>query len=262
MPKYLLELPLQLEALPAWTSWDQSLAFATIVPRLLAPASARRRGRIRTLFYLSLLEVAKTNADGRAKEVDVFLAEYFNRRRGAILGTSTMTSYRKRLFLGTTRGTCIRQILTVGLTARVMASDDGVEDNARVLATAQAYVCNNYKTGLAVAGDAFSTRQAWFTWKHVAHFCAAFVDFVQEQRRGPIVDDETLSVLERNMDRFCRTTLHHQLFLTGRNIIGGVEIPQRTRKSFGLALLPDLLLTASPYAEQALPTWDKRPLAS
>jgi hypothetical protein len=139
-----------------------------------------------------------------------------------------------------------------------MASPDGVENRHRVLWTAQAYIYQNYLTGVAIYANDFNTRKSWFTWKRVAHLCAAFVDFLPYSASVQI-DDQTLASLEQNMASFASTALHYQRFLTGQCVIEGAEIPFGTRKSFKLALLPKLNLIAQPFTKSELPKWDRRP---
>jgi hypothetical protein len=253
----LIDLPLGLADLEVWDAWDNRLAFATIVPRLLAPATGRRRGRIRTLFYLDLLERAKGATDARGREVRDFLEAYCRQHQSRLLGTSTLASYRERLHLGTSGGKYIGEILTVGLTSKIMASPNGVADGQRILATAQAYIYENYHTGIAIYANEFDTRTSWFTWKRVAHLCAAFVDSLPLSA-SPQIDNETLSNLERNMGSFATTAIYYQRFLSGQRVIGDAEIPARSRHSIKLALLPELKLIAPDYAKSDLPTWDRQ----
>jgi hypothetical protein len=256
MPTRLIELPLGLPEQDSWTSWDCALALATIVPRLLSPDRARRRGRIRTLFYSELCQRTKGVHEPRAQTVHRFLDAYCNRRQHRLLETSRLSSYKRRLYLNSTGGAYIRPILTVGITAKVMASSHGVAKGRRVLATAQKYICDNYDTGIAVYANDLETRQAWFTWKHVAHICAALVDFLPLQS-SPIINNTTLTRLECSMESFIATAFHYQTFLTGSQIIEGAEIPARSRQSFHLALLPDIKLVAAHFAKSELPVWDR-----
>jgi hypothetical protein len=257
MPARLIKLVLGLPELETWGEWDNAFAFATIIPRLLAPETDRRRGRIRTLFYLALMQRAKRATDARGRELSEFLEDYCDRTKHRLIGTSTVRSYRNRLYLGTDAGTYIGKILTTGLTAKIMASPSGVAKGQRVLATAQSFIYDNYSTGIAIYANAHDTRRLWFTWKRVAHLCAAFVDFLPFTQSIEI-DEQTLATLEENMARFATTAMYYQRFLTGQHVIDDAPIPERTRRSFKLALLPDLRLITEPYTNSELPPWDRR----
>jgi hypothetical protein len=259
MANRIIHLPLGLAELEQWDQWDCALAFAVLIPRLIAPATGKRRVGIRAIFYSALLERLEAAAtDPKAVKMQVFLKQYLAEHRHSLHRRSGIDNYLRRLHLGQRKGKYIRSILTVGLTAKVMASPEGAADGRRVLSTAQQYIIDNYETGPTVYSNWQMTRTAWFEWKRVAHLCAALVDYLSLDGGSPRIDEETLNGIEADMATFAVTAASYQAFLTSQTVVERAEIPARTQQAMKLTRLPELRLLAPGRRNDSLPQWGRR----
>lgn len=258
MANRIIQLPLGLAELEQWDRWESALAFAVVIPRLIAPATGKRRVGIRATFYSALLERLEAATEPKAVKIQAFLQQYLTEHRYSLHRRSGIDSYLGRLHIGKRQGKYIRSILTVGLTAKVMARPEGAVDGRRVLASAQQYIIDNYETGSAFYSNGLATRSAWFKWKRVAHLCAALVDYLLENDRWPRIDDHVLSEIEAKMASFAVTAASYQAFLTGQAVVEGAEIPARSRDALKLARLPELGLRKCGWRKIELPMWDRR----
>ena len=258
MVKWRTAVPKFLRNKKQWDEWEAALAFATIFPRLLSPRRKARRSRIRTLHYLVLLERLSGERRKRVRPVREFVTRRLRTRLGDLAHTARIEWYREQMLLDSKAGEYITPILTVGTITKILMSRHGIRGERRTLDAAFDYLGTHYGRGIAITGDRDCAERYWRKWKHAAHLCAAFVDFLPRDR-ALRVDEETLSQLEKKVASFVVTAMHYQDFLAGVSPeAGGVGIRDGTRRSFKLAVLDSVALTVANFVKDDLPLWDSR----
>jgi hypothetical protein len=256
MAKRRTKLPKRLRGQENWDKWEKALAFAAVMPRFFAPSTRERRERIKTLHYLDLLERMVGCESDSAEFIRLHLTNRLERRRRDLISTARLTWYREQLFIEEEAGSLAPSILTTGLIVKILCSERRDGKRQRTIVAAYDHLRDNYKPGIAIRTSEKATEAIWRKWKHAAHLCAAFVDFLPFDRALQI-NNATLVDLEGRFDEFVATAVYYQSFLTGE--AGDGAIPWRTRKQFELATVDALTLTASPFARSDLPLWDRKP---
>lgn len=257
MTKWRTNIPKWLRQSKEWNEWESALVFATVWPRLLAPNNRKRRSQIRTLHYLALLEQMAGAKGRRAALVRDFVIKRLQSRLMDLAHTARIEWYRQQLFLDATAGSYITPILTTGVLVKVLASPNGIRHGRRVVSAATEFLVANHRRGIAIVGDEDKAEESWRKWKHAAHLCAALVDYLPRDST-PQINDATLRQIEADMASFITTALHYQKFLTGHLEPKGVGIPAATRRSFKLASLDPIELSAPGFAKDDLPAWDRK----
>ena len=257
MTKNSLCLPLDLSGLNTWTEVDNALAFAHIIPRLLYPTRAAKRGRVRNVFYLRLRRRIPKSAVGREGEVRSFLDSACRKRGFESHKTESIRTYLNRLRFGQEAGKVGRAVATTGLTVISLAQPDNERRN-KTLSEAREKIFELFETGAAIAANRKTTRKYWFKWKSVAHICAAFVDFYNEPGvRAIQIDRKALRLLEADMVKLVERALFYQDFLLGNQIIGG-RLSKKTLNAMELVKLPAIAAARPSEAIPKFPTWDRK----
>jgi len=247
MKKWRTNLPKWLREKRDWDEWQSRLCFATILPRLLAPNRRRRRSQITTLHYLVLLERLAGEKGRSASAVRELVIKRLKGRLMDLVHTARIGWYREQLLLTAKASTYLSSILMTGLIVKALESRHGVRNDWRVL--------DQHRGGRGfIIRDEEELEEVWRKWKHAAHLCAAFVDYLPRQPALQI-DDKTWRMLEDNMANFVTTALHYQRFLTGERIMDGVSIPSATIRLFEIAKFEKLNLSARSFAKSDLPVW-------
>ncbi len=256
MAKWRTKLPKQLRKEQTWGKWEKALAFAAVMPRLLAPSTKERRDRIKTLHYLDLLNRLAAAEAGGTDVIIPHLTKRFEHRWADLVNTARLRWYREQLFVSERGGKYAPSIITSGLIVKILRGDHWGPKNRRTIGGAYAILRERYRPGTVVRTSEKETEKIWRKWKHAAHLCAAFVDFLPFEPALQI-DEGTLIDLEDRFDEFVATAVQYQTFLTGNG--AGDEIPQATRRQFELATFDTLALSAAPFSKLDLPLWDRRP---
>lgn len=157
-------------------------------------------------------------------------------------------------FLDAFMKTYLRDIATVGLLVKVMASAHGIGKEGRQISTARDYIDQNYDSTSIILRNTDDTSYAWKNWRSVGHLCAAMVDFLQS-RADLHFDAAVLSALEEELPTFLANALHYQSFLTGALTIDEVPLSTKVSKNINLRWLPALKF--SPLPNSDLPGWGK-----
>lgn len=253
-----IKFPLGIETLEEWGEWEKRLALVVVLSFLLSPRSGSMREKLRTLFYSDLTSKADASTPG-AIFAFVYRRRFFE--ADVIADLSPISDYRSRLDFRLAdreprprRHAYLRDIATVGLLVKVMASAHGIGKEGRQISTARDYIDQNYDSTSIILRNTDDTSYAWKNWRSVGHLCAAMVDFLQS-RADLHFDAAVLSALEEELPTFLANALHYQSFLTGALTIDEVPLSTKVSKNINLRWLPALKF--SPLPNSDLPGWGK-----
>lgn len=254
-----MKVPKLLRAKKKWNRWDSSLAFAAVWPWLLSPKNEKRRGRIKTLHYLALLEKMAGARGAGASAVRAVLVKRLQSRLVELAHTARIEWYRQQLmFVGATPGSFVAPVLTTGFLVKVLRGPNGVRNRKRSMVAAYDYLVTNHRRGTVIRGDEDEAEKHWRKWKHSAHLCAALVDFLPPGSAFEI-NQAILNDIEENMGAFIATARNYEQFLMNEEEVTKDEIPLATRRRFELARLVPLDLSIPARVRDELPAWDRKP---
>lgn len=241
-----------------WKPLDHSLATATLKACLLSPRSEKKRSRYQTGLYMNLLDQVMdvgnrdlmrwmlTRVIDNPKEFGKLssINDYYDRLYFKVPGRKERTRQLRYM----------QDILIVGLTLKqLMRPAPPRRRGETPLDVAQEAVAKRYSGSLGMSVR--ERRAAWFKWRHVAHFCAAIVDFLP-QTGLPTVDEKFFDTLKKDMPALFATAGDYARFLAGESPIEGVYLSsQLTRHIKLLVVPPDIRHAGDSRVQSEMPRW-------